>query len=201
MKRLLILGTLAMLAANTAVAQEIVRLRSAVVVLSDDIELREQLEQGVVQRARANGYDAVASFSFAPDVDAVNDAGFLDALSEERIQAVLMLRPSAIGPGSSLEATRDQLPPAVFARMREFAGEVSGTDSSEIIAVMHMAIYAITANGPELLSAGAVWLDEEVESRAEGVERLLNLVLYNVDSVRPAIRRHLGLPPLPRQQP
>jgi len=177
-------------------AQEVVRLRSAVVVLSEDVELREQIEQGVVTKARENNYDAVASYSLTPDVYALNGDMFMDALATQGIQAILMLRPSAIGPGSSLEETRDELPPEIFERMREFAGAVSDVEEKDIIAVMHMAIYAMTPRGPELLSAGAVWLDEDVDSRDEGIERLLNLVLYNVDSVRPAIRRHLGLPPL-----
>jgi hypothetical protein len=41
-----------------------------------------------------------------------------------------------------------------------------------------------------------VWLDEPVTDRAEGIRRLQGLILDNIDGVRPAIRRHLGLPPL-----
>lgn len=59
-----------------------------------------------------------------------------------------------------------------------------------------MAIYTIAGRGANLISAGAVRLDEEVEDQAQGIERLQDLILYNVNSVRPAIRRHLGLPPL-----
>jgi hypothetical protein len=59
-----------------------------------------------------------------------------------------------------------------------------------------MAIYLLDNGEPQLLSAGAVWLDEEVDSREQGLERLRDLVLANVDAVRPAIREHLGLPPL-----
>jgi len=54
-----------------------------------------------------------------------------------------------------------------------------------------------TAKKPELVSSGAVWLDEPVTDRAEGIKRLQGLILTNVDAVRPSIRRHLGLPPLP----
>jgi hypothetical protein len=59
-----------------------------------------------------------------------------------------------------------------------------------------MGIYLLEEGEPELLSSGAVWLDEEVENREQGLERLRALVLGNVDAVRPAIREHLGLPPL-----
>jgi hypothetical protein len=36
-----------------------------------------------------------------------------------------------------------------------------------------------------------------VTDRAEGINRLQGLILTNVDAVRPSIRRHLGLAPLP----
>jgi hypothetical protein len=64
---------------------------------------------------------------------------------------------------------------------------------------VHLAIYTLTAKKPELVSSGAVWLDEPVTDRAEGIKRLQGLILQNVDAVRPSIRRHLGLPPLPQQ--
>jgi hypothetical protein len=81
--------------------------------------------------------------------------------------------------------------------MREFAGEVSTAGSDDLIAVVHLGIYALFGDEASLLSSGAVWLDEEVPTREEGVARLLELVVANIDSIRPAIRRHLGLPPLP----
>jgi hypothetical protein len=81
--------------------------------------------------------------------------------------------------------------------MRQFAGEVSTAGSDDLIAVVHLAIYALDGDQASLLSSGAVWLDEEVPTRDEGVSRLLELIVSNVDSIRPAIRRHIGLPPLP----
>jgi len=85
-----------------------------------------------------------------------------------------------------------------FADMQRFAKRPSGPGTDELIAVVHLAIYTLTAKKPELVSAGAVWLDEPVADRAEGIKRLQGLILANVDSVRPSIRRHLGLPPLPQ---
>ncbi|HEX7081800.1 MAG TPA: hypothetical protein VF329_12375 [Gammaproteobacteria bacterium] len=37
-----------------------------------------------------------------------------------------------------------------------------------------------------------------METREEGIERLQDLIVANVDAARPAIRRLLGLPPLER---
>jgi hypothetical protein len=67
---------------------------------------------------------------------------------------------------------------------------------NDLLAVVHLAIYTIDDAGAHLISGGAVWLDEPVENQKEGIERLQELILYNVNAVRPAIRRHFGLPPL-----
>jgi hypothetical protein len=49
---------------------------------------------------------------------------------------------------------------------------------------------------PEVISSGAVWLDEPVQDRAEGVARLQDLALDNLDAARPAIRRYYRLAPI-----
>ena len=179
-----------------AFAQQTVRPKSAVVVLSGDRELRQEMEDAVAAKAVDNNYTVVASYSIVPDVDVVNSRAFARTLAEQGVQAVLMLRPSAVGPGSSLAAVRGEVSPEMYRRMREFAGEVSDVGSDDSIAVVHLAIYTITSNGAVSQSSGAVWLDEEVESRDVGVERLHALVRDRVNAVRPAIRQHLGLPPL-----
>jgi hypothetical protein len=64
---------------------------------------------------------------------------------------------------------------------------------------VHLGLYLLSVHGAELVSSGAVWLDEPNPSRAEGIARLQNLIVTNVNNVRPAIREHLGLPPLERR--
>lgn len=183
--------------ATPALPQEAVRYKAAVVALSEDPALRTDFETRLVARAREDNYDAVTTFDLVADVADLDNRSFLSRLLAEGIQAVLMLRPAAIGEGSSIESVRDQISPDVFARIREFAGEVSDSGPDDLIAVVHLAIYTIDEEfGAELISAGAVWLDEQVDDQDEGIERLLNLVVDNVNSVRPAIRRRLGLPPL-----
>lgn len=184
------------LSVTASMAQEAPRLKSTAVVLVEDPELRASVERRLVEIARRNDYDAVTSYDFAPDVHDIDDPGFIDVLEQQGVHTVLMLRPAAVGEGSSLESVRASVAPETFAQMRVFASWISQVDPDNLIAVVHMAIYAINDGRVELLSAGAVWLDEDVESQDEGIERLLKLVLYNVDAVRPAIRRHLGLPPL-----
>jgi hypothetical protein len=180
-----------------APAQDVVHLRSAAVVLSDDAVLREEFRRGVVSRAVANDYDMSASYTFAPREFAVRKQAFLDDLAAKGIQTVLILRPLSIGPGTSLESVRNDVAPDVYDRMREFAAEAGKSIDDDLVAIVHLAIYIIVDDGPHLISSGAVWLDESVESQDMAVERLLDLVLSNVNAVRPGIRDHLGLPPLP----
>ena len=176
---------------------EPVRYKAAVVALTDDAALRMEFERTLVAKARAHNYDAVGSYELVPNVAELNDRRFADTLAANGVRAVLMVRPAAIGAGSSLDAVRNEVSPQMLANMRAFAGEVSSSGGDDLIAVVHLAIYTLASNSkPELISSGAVWLDEPVEDRAQGISRLQDLILGNVDGVRPAIRQHLGLPPL-----
>ena len=150
------------------------------------------------RKALAHNYDAVASYELVPDVAELNDRRFAETLAANGVRAVLMVRPAAIGAGSSLDAVRNEVSPRTarqHARVRERGELVGGGD--DLIAVVHLAIYTLAPKArPELISSGAVWLDEPVEDREQGIARLQDLILGNVDGVRPAIRQHLGLPPL-----
>ena len=172
--------------------------KSAVVAITDDVALRQSFESELVAVAKSHNYDAVTSYDITSDVENLDRNDFLEALKARGIQAVLMVRPAAVGEGSSLESVRNQVPLKTYGDMQRFAREVSNSDSDDLIAVVHLAIYTLTAKKPEMISSGAVWLDEPVTDRAEGIKRLQALILQNVDAVRPVIRRRLGLPPLPQ---
>ena len=185
--------------ATTAYSQQpATTYKAAVVALTDDAALRQSFESELVATARSHAYDAVTSYDITSDVQNLDRDDFLEALTARGIQAVLMVRPAAIGEGSSLESVRNEVSSRTFQDMQRFARELSGPESGEFIAVVHLAIYTLTAKDPELISSGAVWLDEPVTNREEGIKRLQALILQNVDAVRPAIRRRLGLPPLPQ---
>ena len=190
---------LASLAAATAHSQQQpATFKSAVVALTEDAELRQSFETEVVAIAKTHAYDAVTSYDITSDVKSLDTEEFLDALASRGIQAVLMVRPAAVGEGASLESVRNEVSNRTFSDMQRFARRPSGPGADELIAVVHLAIYTLVDKKPELVSAGAVWLDEPVADRAEGIKRLQGLILANVDAVRPSIRRHLGLPPLPQ---
>jgi hypothetical protein len=172
--------------------------KSAIVALTEDAALRQSFENEVVQLAKTHTYDAVTSYDITSDVRSLDTDEFLDALASRGIQAVLMVRPAAVGEGASLESVRNEVSSRTFSDMQRFARRPSGPGTDDLIAVVHLAIYTLVDKKPELVSSGAVWLDEPVADRAEGIKRLQGLILANVDAVRPSIRRHLGLPPLPQ---
>ncbi len=172
-------------------------LKAAVVGLTEDVALRQTFETELVALARAHNYDAVTSYDITSDVDSLDQDEFLKALAARGVQAVLMVRPAAVGEGSSLEAVRNEVSSRTFSDMKRFARRVSGPGSTDLIAVVHLAVYVLDDDESALVSAGAVWLDEPVTDRGEGIKRLQALIVQNIDAVRPAIRQHLGLPPLP----
>jgi hypothetical protein len=177
--------------------QQIVTFKAAVVALTDDPMLRAEFERTLVAKAREHRYDAVTSYDLVPKVDDVHNRDFIKTLTAKGVQTVLMVRPAAIGQGSSLDAVKNEVSPTVLADMRDFAKKVSASGGDDLIAVVHLAIYMIDTGKPEPVSSGAVWLDEPVKDRAEGIQRLEDLIVSNVDAARPAIRKHFGLPPLP----
>jgi hypothetical protein len=180
----------------SAVAQDVVTLKSAVVALAAQPGLRAEFEEGLVLKARELQYNAVPSYDLVPDVADVNDRDFIKRMLTNGVGAVLMVRPAAVGPNASLEAVKESVSPSVYASMRAFASELSRAGEDDILAVVHLAIYLISIDGAELIGSGAVWLDEPSPSREEAIERLQNLIVANVNAVRPSIREHLGLPAL-----
>jgi hypothetical protein len=194
--KLLLAGLGSAFAVGTGFAQDTATLKSTVVALSAEAELRIEFEDGLVAKARELQYNAVPSYDIVPDVADVNDRDFIRRMLTNGIGAVLMVRPADVGPDASLESVKDSVSPAVFANMRQFASQLSRSGEDDILAVVHLAIYLISIDGAEPIGSGAVWLDEPNPSREEGIERLQNLIVANVDGLRPEIRRHLGLPPL-----
>jgi hypothetical protein len=181
---------------GSAEAQDVVTLKSAVVALAAAPQLRAEFEDGLVEKARHLQYNAVPSYDLVPNVTDVDDRDFIKRMLTNGVGAVLMVRPASVGANASLESVKEAVSPTVYANMRAFAREISGSGESDMLAVVHLAIYLISIDGAELIGSGAVWLDEPAPSRDEAIERLQNLIVANVDGVRPAIRDHLGLPPL-----
>lgn len=176
------------------------RYKLAMVALTEDPQVRIDFEDGLAAKFRANDYDAVASHDIVPNITDLDNADIVRRLSEADVQGIVMMKPAAVGPGSSLEAVRDDVDSEVYENMRIFAREISPShDEDDLIAVIHTASYFIRGKKAELLSSGAVWLDKPVETQEEGIEKLQDLIVANMNKARPAIREYLRMPPLPKR--
>jgi len=169
--------------------------KAAVVALTEDPALRADFERQFVAKAREHNYDAVASSDLVPNVTDVDNKEFVDTMLANKIDLVLLARPAAIGPGASLDSVRKQVSAKTLTDMRDFAKKVSGSSGDDLIAVIHQAVYLFYGREPEVISSGAVWLDEPVQDRAEAVTRLQDLMLENLDAARPGIRRFYRMNP------
>jgi hypothetical protein len=167
--------------------------KAAVVALTEDAALRADFERDLAAKAREHGYDAVTSYDLVPDVTDVDSREFVDAMLANRVDVLLLVRPAAVGPGSSLDAVRQEVSAKTLVDMKDFAKEVSGSTGDDLIAVVHIGVYLFYGRSPEVISSGAVWLDEPVTDRAEAITRMEDLVIENIDAARPGIRRHYRL--------
>jgi hypothetical protein len=190
-------AALAIAAAASGQGRENRIYKAAVVALTEDSALRADFERQLVAKAREHNYDAVTSYDLVPTVTDVDNREFVDTMLANKVDLVLLLRPAAIGPDSSLDSVRKEVSAKTLPDMRDFAKKVSDSDGDDLIAVVHMAIYVFYTRDPVVVSSGAVWLDEPVQDRAEGIARVQDLVLDNIDAARPNIRRHYRLAPVP----
>src|SRR5690606_30474849 len=89
-------------APTSALAQDVVTYKSAVVALAEDPAFRAEFEEGLVEKALEHDYDAVTSYDLVPDVTDIDNKRFLRVLASDGVRMVLMVRPAAVGPGASL---------------------------------------------------------------------------------------------------
>lgn len=195
--RMAVVAVLVLLAFGPCTAADVVKYKLAMVTLVEDPATRAAFEDGLAAKFRDNGYDAVASYDIIPTVSDLGNTDIVGRLSGAGVQGIIMMKPAAVGEGSSLESVKNEISSEIYADMRAFAREISpGTGEDELVAVVHTAIYVIRDKRVEMLSAGAVWLDEPVETREEGIGKLQDLIVLNMNKMRPAVREYLGLPPI-----
>jgi hypothetical protein len=120
---------------------EPVTLRAAVVAVTDDADLRKSFEESLADKARTHDYDAVASYDVVrkPKSAGVDTPRLLRTLRDRGIKVVLVVRPTAVGAGSSLESVRNEISPDVFRSMKTFAETVGNTGPDDLIAVVRAA--------------------------------------------------------------
>ena len=98
--------------------------RIAMVALTEDPEVRREFEDGLVSKAKAFKYDAVTSYDIVPEVTELENRDVVSRLSEAGVQSIVMMKPAAVGPGSTLESVKDEVSNEVYANIRSFAREI-----------------------------------------------------------------------------
>jgi len=82
--------------------------KGVVVALTEDPALRADFERTLVAKAREHNYDVVTSYDLAPTITDVDNREFVDTMLANKIDVLWLLRPAAIGPGSSLTSLRTE---------------------------------------------------------------------------------------------
>lgn len=195
LKILYVCAALSIAAAALGQGRENKIYKATVVALTQDPALRADFERQFVTKAREHNYDAVASYDLVPTITDIRSKTFVDTMLANRIDIVLLVRPAAIGPDASLDSVRKEVSAKTLTDMRDFAKKVSNSTGDDLIAIVHQAVYLFYGREPEVISSGAVWLDEPVQDRAEAIARLQDLMLENLDAARPGIRRFYRMNP------
>ena len=108
-RQIALLALVGVFSLNVAVTQEVVIYKAALVVLVEDAAVRAEFEESLAAKFREHNYDAITTYDFLPETTGADDAGFAGRLAEQGIQVILMLRPAAIGAGSTLESVRGEV--------------------------------------------------------------------------------------------
>ena len=167
----------------------------AVMALDVDAGSRKLLEDAIAQRLRDNSYDARASYDVVPQVTGIDSTSIRSTLAAQGFRAVLVIRPLDLGKRASIETVQAYLTPDRYRTISEFVDGYRG-GRFNTRAVIHVVGYIFDANQSQAIWQGVMWFDEDIHSVEESVTKITDMVEFNLNQYRPAIRRQLGLPPL-----
>ena len=171
-------------------------LRFAVMALSDNKASRVEFENQLVNRMAENRYDAVASYALIPDLDTLQSMPVRTRMLDAGVQAILILRPLEVPEGDILTPQQLQISPDEFSSVSRFISAYRG-DSFEVRTVVQIAGFLLDRDASRLFWHGVIWLDDSVETEQNRIDKIVDLVQFNLDNSRNALRLQLGLPTLP----
>lgn len=170
-------------------------LRFTVMALSDSNESRRAFENQLVNRLSEDRYDVIASYELISDLNTVRTDQIRSRLLESGIQAILILRPLEMAEGVELSAAQLQMSPGEFTSVSQFISAYRG-DNFEIRTIVQIVGFLLQNDGVRLFWHGTIWLDDTVETEQNRIDKLVDLVQFNLNNSRSALRAQLGLPPL-----
>lgn len=171
------------------------KLKFAVIALSDDQSVRVRFEDYLVSSLLTDNYDAISSHEILTDLFDQSNEIVSEQLNNSGIDAVLIIGAIDTGPDASISNARETLFPENYSQIQDFIANYRGNNFQTQV-VVHVAGYLLEDVNSLGFWQGVLWLDEEVESEQEGIEKLADLVKFNLNQSRNLLRRRLGLPVL-----
>lgn len=166
----------------------------AVLALDVDATSRRLLEDALVKRLQENSYQVSESYPIIRDVRDMDTSTIRTRLATAGYDAVLIIRPVDIGRRATIESVQEFLSPGNYRTISEFVQNYRGANFNSR-AVIHIVGFILDETRSLPVWQGVMWFDEETHSIEESLSRIVDLVEYNLNHYRPAIRQQLGLPP------
>lgn len=169
-------------------------LRFTVMALSDNPASRRTYENQLVVRLSEDRYDVVASNELIPDLNAIQSTQVRSQLLASGVQAILILRPLELPEEAALSASQLQMSPGEFTSVSQFINAYRG-DNFDVRTIVQIAGFLLERDQSRLFWHGVIWLDDTVETEQNRIDKIVDLVQFNLNNSRSAIRAQLGLPP------
>ncbi len=167
----------------------------AVMALDVDADSRRLIENTLVERLRMNDYQVSESYPVINNVRNIDTETIRSQLATADFDAVLIIRPLDIGSRATIDSVQAYLTPDRFRTIAEFVEDYRG-DNFNTRAVIHIVGYILDETRSLPVWQGVMWFDDETHSVDQSVNKIVDLVEYNLNHYRPSIRQQLGLPPL-----
>ena len=171
------------------------RLKFTVVALSKEPNVRQSFEDKLVKNLKENQYNAVASHLLVADLPDFSKPDVYKRLRSNGVQGVLLLMPIDVGKEASIKSAQPRVWSTTYDSIEAFVNGYRGGNFNTQ-AVVQVSGFLISENQSSNFWQGVIWLDDTVETREEGIEKLSGLVLYNLNASRAYLRKLLGLEPL-----
>jgi len=171
------------------------RLKFTVVALSKEPNVRQSFEDKLVKNLKENQYNAVASHLLVADLPDFSKPDVYKRLRSNGVQGVLLLMPIDVGKEASIKSAQPRVWSTTYDSIEAFVNGYRGGNFNTQ-AVVQVSGFLISENQSSNFWQGVIWLDDTVETREEGIEKLSGLVLSNLNASRAYLRKLLGLDPL-----
>ena len=170
-------------------------LRFTVIAVTDDEEARREFETTLVSKLKASHYDVVPSHLLVSDIAEFQNKEVYQKLQNMGMQGALLLMPVDVGEHATIKSAKRRVWSTTYDSIEAFVESYRGGDF-DTQALVQATGFLITGDDEYNFWQGMIWLDDKVDSKEEGIEKLSGLVLSNLNASRGYLRQLLGFEPL-----